>query len=81
MSGVIFETEIHKFASKYYCEVQDLCLFFIISSCENAVLMRNVLKPLLISNNSSFAAHEIWSYFKEIEYGLFTQSCSLFFFK
>jgi len=35
----------------------------------------------LILINCSFAAHEIWSYFKEIENGLFTQSCSLFSFK
>jgi hypothetical protein len=37
MSGVIFETEIRKFASKDCYEIHDLCLFFIILSSDNAV--------------------------------------------
>jgi hypothetical protein len=42
MSGVIIETEIHKFAIKDCCEMHDRCLFFIILSCENAVSQRYV---------------------------------------
>jgi hypothetical protein len=40
MSGVIFETEIPKFAFKDCCEMYVLCLFNIILSCENTVPQR-----------------------------------------
>jgi hypothetical protein len=59
MSGVIFETEIHKFAFKDCCEIHDLCLFNVILSCENTVLQRYLnVKGINISK----AALEITGY-------------------
>jgi hypothetical protein len=59
MSGVIFETEIRKFAPKDGCEMHDLCLFFMVLSCENVVSQRYVnVKGINISK----AAFEIIGY-------------------
>lgn len=37
MSGMIFETAMCKFISKVYIERHNLCLIFIMWSCENGV--------------------------------------------
>lgn len=54
MSGVIFETAMRKFASRDCRERRDLCLFFIIRNCENAVDAKGI--------NISEAAFEINGY-------------------
>jgi len=59
MSGVMFETAMRKFASKVCCERHELCLFFVIWSCENAVSQTRVDAKGI---NTSKAAFEINGY-------------------
>jgi len=42
VSGVIFETAMRMFVSKFCGERHDLCLSFIISNCEKTVSQRHV---------------------------------------